>query len=430
MYYVVVVVILFFCYKILTSKDNALGWYVMGICLIYNGFHIGPLYSRFLFSSLLFFRAIIDNRFYTVVSKMPLKVEIFVFIIGVLISALMSSSYDIEQKFLLCFRELLTTILILPVSYFFLKTSSNSYLFVRSATLSLIILFAYGLFELISGDNLVHNIAIKDFNDYFLSSKEMGDFLKEYDASFGRVRIESLQCFSFDYGICSILLGLLAIFYYEKYRRKEYLIVGLICGLGGGILCGSRSVLLSCVIFYLLYVSSVFKSINRFVLYATLIIFVAIYSVFGGSTSYYYFMITDMLNTGGSNMGGSSVDMRMAQLSAAMDLFSQNPIWGNGPQYLSTLNENSILKATMLGSESYIYKLLIEKGIVGFITNIYFFVSVFRSVIKNRDKKQSHLLVNLTGSFLLFSLATGVQGAWYIYMPLLAFSLKTSKKYF
>ena len=430
MYYFVIAIILFFCYKILTSRNNALGWYIMGICLIYNGFHIGPLYSRFLFTFLLFFRAILNNRFYGIVKKMPLRRESVIFIVGMAISAVMSSSYTISSKLMLAGRELLTTILIFPVAYFYLKIGTKPNLFVKHVIISLVVMFLAGMIELIVNHNYVHDIAILYFNDYALSSIEMGEALQAYDMMYGRSRIESLLCFSFDYGIYSLLLGLTVFYHYLKCRKLVFLLISVICGFFGGVMCGARSVLFPCLIFYLLSLRILYKGYKSVILYTTMAFFVGLYILLWDKASYYSFIITDLFTTGGAGLGGSSLDMRMNQLNVAVQLFYRSPIWGNGPKYLSTLSAGDVMRGAMMGSESYIFQLLIDNGAIGLVTSFFFFFSIFRRAIKERIRTKAYMIASLTGAFLLFSLLTGVQGAWFVFMPLLAYSFTTQKDLF
>ena len=188
-------------------------------------------------------------------------------------------------------------------------------------------------------------------------------------------------------------------------------------------MCGSRSVLLPGILFYILFISSENKGTSKVISFMVFVFFTGIYIILGGKGTYLYNMIISIFDSNNLNMGGSSVDLRMNQLAAATELFSRSPITGNGPQYLSSLSEGSELRSAMLGSESYIFKLLIENGIIGLATNLYFFIGVFRIANKDHVRLKANMLKCITGAFLLFSISTGTQGAWYVFLPILAYSL-------
>lgn len=118
---------------------------------------------------------------------------------------------------------------------------------------------------------------------------------------------------------------------------------------------------------------------------------------------------------GESGVKGSSTDMRLEQLSAAILLFSDAPIVGHGLAATRVMLENGTLPPTLLGAESFLFSLMIDAGLLGVLAHIYlyFFMTYYLFKQKKRDiAKYLMQLSLLTASLLLgyvaFILTTGV----------------------
>jgi len=74
--------------------------------------------------------------------------------------------------------------------------------------------------------------------------------------------------------------------------------------------------------------------------------------------------------------GGSSVELRQQQLSVALRLFLNNPIFGSGPQSLRAIS-NTSEGAGILGAESIWLKTLPELGIIGIAAFLFFYWTAF-----------------------------------------------------
>jgi len=111
---------------------------------------------------------------------------------------------------------------------------------------------------------------------------------------------------------------------------------------------------------------------------------------------------------------GSSLEGRLVQLLGAFHLFSNSPIVGNGYDYIGKglgFYKQKISKQNrkMGGYESVVFKLLIERGLIGIVAYLAFYGSVFYYLIKNRkyDITLTALGISLLSIYLFFSIATG-----------------------
>jgi hypothetical protein len=273
-----------------------------------------------------------------------------------------------------------------------------------------------------SGVNYVHADAINYFNDYFFSDVEQMNYLKDYNMSYGRFRIESLICYSFDYGIYSSMIGLFLLYVYKKNNNRLYLYLSITGGLGGCIFCGSRTALIAGFLGYLIYyLFSADKKIKAVTLLVIAVI--SILYILSSSNTVIMQSVVDLFTTGGQNSGGSSIDLRQSQLLASLYFFNSHPMFGNGIDYLSSINTYNVMKQSMMGSESMIYSILINEGLFGIIYTFSFFISLIIKFYKRRKYGIVKLGLPLIISFLFFSLGTGIQGAWLIFMPMMAYVL-------
>lgn len=91
--------------------------------------------------------------------------------------------------------------------------------------------------------------------------------------------------------------------------------------------------------------------------------------------------------------GGSTVEGRQVQFAVAMNMFSENPLFGNGPGAISVL-KNFGNNSDILGAESSIMQILPERGILGLISYLYLYVALFLGFKK-------YLPIKLLATFLL-----------------------------
>ena len=144
--------------------------------------------------------------------------------------------------------------------------------------------------------------------------------------------------------------------------------------------------------------------------------------------------VTDIFATE-QEVEGSSIEMRLMQLEAAISIFDLNIYTGNGFGYIfdglgfSSDSELSESDKDFMGFESYIYEIVIEQGLAGIAANIIFFTSLFYWFFKQRKfsmetRQISTIGIVVTGAFLLFSISTGTLGSWLISMFFIGIFIK------
>ena len=85
--------------------------------------------------------------------------------------------------------------------------------------------------------------------------------------------------------------------------------------------------------------------------------------------------------------GGSSTELREQQFAAAYRFFIQHPFFGNGIGYVATAMAKS---AQLLGAESCIFIIMIDRGIFGFIAYAVFNIELVWMLLK---KSSNRLLI-------------------------------------
>jgi hypothetical protein len=93
-----------------------------------------------------------------------------------------------------------------------------------------------------------------------------------------------------------------------------------------------------------------------------------------------WIQIIDSMSGHGSSVGGSSTDLRMDQLDICTFYFQQSPIWGNGRMYIwDTVKFDN---PDLLGAESIWFSLIVDYGIMGCISFLFFIISFSWGLMK------------------------------------------------
>ena len=79
--------------------------------------------------------------------------------------------------------------------------------------------------------------------------------------------------------------------------------------------------------------------------------------------------------------GGSSVEMRQSQFQAAYNYFIRHPLFGNG---IGAVGKAMQKNAQLLGAESCIYIIMIDRGLFGFLAYGLFNIQMIWYLYKNR----------------------------------------------
>lgn len=139
---------------------------------------------------------------------------------------------------------------------------------------------------------------------------------------------------------------------------------------------------------------------------------------------------SDAFKDDGGETGGSNMAMRLQQLAFSWDLFLQSPWFGNGINYFWEYIKvkDNYLSSMLLGAESYIFILLIERGAIQIVCICLYFLSLYRFFIK-RKSQESNLCMALLTAFLVNSIVTGNTYKWIFVMPFIGYYMRYVQLY-
>jgi hypothetical protein len=122
----------------------------------------------------------------------------------------------------------------------------------------------------------------------------------------------------------------------------------------------------------------------------------------------------------GEAQHGSSLEMRQLQMAVALKYFLASPFAGNGLE----ATRNIVASGTepdLYNSESLLFSVLINQGLVGLIVYIFLFIFLFVKVVKGVPGKNIRAVINgIVCGYLVFVLATGVMETLAIFLALMS----------
>lgn len=253
-----------------------------------------------------------------------------------------------------------------------------------------------------------------------------------YSASIGdtdsmnddRHRIASFFFNSHLGGLAMSIYLILLLYFRQKYKFsvfQNFIAVLLFISL---ILTKSRSSLLDLIAgSIVLYSALFFQSSSKMKYMGTSLVSLFILYLFVGESIVSQF--TDAFREDGGTSGGSNVTMRLQQLEFSWDLFLKNPIFGNGFNYFwdEIKAKDQYLSSMLLGAESYVFILFIERGLIQIITILLYFVGLYRYLLRNKCQ-ESYLCSALLTAFLVNSIVTGNTYKWIFVMPFVGYYLR------
>lgn len=276
-----------------------------------------------------------------------------------------------------------------------------------------IILCGYALLTLVTGVDIYSSYIAELFGD------EGGcDFTPGGDT---RIRICSFLYNSHKFGYFCAVLTILFIYFHlrRKFQGKEW--IAAILALLGLIISGSRSSLIAASIgFVIIFLFGLkLKRRIRYILALCLLLLpISQVPMVQKSLESVAVIFSD---SDGQQLG-SSIDMRQNQLEISLLFFEKNPFWGNGfDYYVEVLKRDdvTIKKEGLYGAESYIFILLIERGIIQIACILLLWIALIVYFIKNHFKYKLEAAVGLAlfASFMSVSITTGNSGKWEFVLP-------------
>lgn len=275
---------------------------------------------------------------------------------------------------------------------------------------SIIVLTFFGAVEYVLGHPVFLEYIFKD-RDVTAAIERI---LSINSGNIERYRVHSMFTFAFDYGYICLLSLLLAWYGLDKKiisKGKCWAII--VCGLYGIVVCSCRTVYYCTIVASFIYIMQAY-SLKRSWMVAFSISVV-------GTLAFFIFpefqRLANLLLSvfdSNSNFGGSSLEMRNNQFEAVLYFMQDNLIFGNGKRYfildLGYLEGGrSVVEYKLEGLEGVGFNLLLERGLVGLVFFITFYITLLIKVFQNRhfDNPTSACCLAIIISFLLFSNMTG-----------------------
>jgi O-antigen ligase len=283
----------------------------------------------------------------------------------------------------------------------------------------------YGFYNYITKSN--------PYDDFITSQFQAQSFFEQYLQDIDtRFRINSFVFHPIVYGYLLSILFLLSLYCFSFIKNyKSLCLLAIPVIFLNLILANSRTPLFAFFIGLIVFISLAFKGLTKIrimmfcIAICTIVYAIPIVNEKINNT-------IDIFKTGGNRVSGSSINMRMIQMQASYKEFLKNPVFGNGFYYIS---ENLGLTADsdkrnsdsdLQGLESHVYTLLIEQGLIGMLSNTFFFFIIGRYFMKKirYSKEEATLGLAILLMFLTYIIGTGSMGTWIITMGLIGIIVK------
>jgi len=254
-------------------------------------------------------------------------------------------------------------IFLLPITLYLLYEPTLKYrqYFKRTVTVYLLVLVVYGVWESYNVSN-----PVLDYLRY--SGMSLSEQSEDY-IRFGMYRAQSLTIWCSAFGsACGIGLVYLLHQYFKRNLKANLLFWPFIALLAYGVvLSGTRTVIvMTCIAMFSLVGYFSKRNIKKFIPIA--ISLCVLYLLFQGMFQEIVESIVHHEDT-----EGSTLEMRQYQYAAAYMFFEQSPIIGNGLSFTSQATEKN---SELLGAESIIFSIIIDRGIIGLLTFAYYIWNV------------------------------------------------------
>ena len=419
MKYVILLILIYFAYNIIRKQDYE------RFKFIFLGFvffpSITPVPSagfdahRFLILS--FLVSLFLHRDIKKICSIPLVWILFLLLISGLLTGYMDNRISGFSKFWKPFSRFMVEFGLLYIGYCTVLAQKTI-----SKTIKLLVKVAFvvGIY------GLVTLITRTDVYSLLMSSVIDESFCDFTPSLSGRMRIVSFFMNSHIFGSYCCCMGLFLSYLQARRRWKRLEKLTFFLMLIGLLISGSRSSLMGFVIGEILLVVWGTKTkafIKRLAVISISSILICQIPVVNDKVN----SITSLFNPNAKQVEGSSIDGRENQYEVSLLIFSQNPIWGNGYDYWGEVvaNDRYWAKEGIYGAESYIFILLIERGLVQIvIISVFFLLLLFTLFVRCKEEKLENVFaLSVLISFLAISIMTGNSGKWPLFLPLLGLLL-------
>lgn len=362
----------------------------------------------------------------------PLKVPTLIVLASLVCICLADSHAGIFASGFRLFFIFVENFLICFLVYFYVRTAQESLSLYRILITFFLFFTLYGLVNYLTGISEYNQIISKGFNTI--------DFANKYNLSGrDRSRISSFAWHPIYYGLLLGAVILLNIFLLNLKRfvtyRKYLYIFSLMLLTANLFLTNSRTPLVATVLGLTVYIMFGFRLGQRIkLIFAGIVVLIGVANLVPSAAKIWEQTINTFTSKGAS-IEGSSIEMREMQMNASLVLFYAKPVFGHGFNYISegmgyASDDSNKTDSSFAGFESYVYKLLIEQGAFGILSNLYFFFSLFIILFSYRQNKSKavksvkYFSIGVVCMFLVFIIGTGDMGSFIFIMSLLGVNIK------
>lgn len=229
-----------------------------------------------------------------------------------------------------------------------------------------------------------------------------------------RFRVNSTFLNPFDYGFMCIALALFNSYAFQLkiIKTKVYSLALLSC-IFGIATCGSRTVLLVGMIAALVYVFCAFQFGKKIkLLFVVFFVSIIAYFTIPSVAEKVDFAMSAFDEN--SDVGGSSVEGRTAQYAAVFYHIQDSPLFGKGYMYFTIdlgwgKGKAYIVDKDLFGLEGVAMNYLLERGIVGYLLYLLFYIVLLVFLLRNRNvgKQEYALGVSILSAYFAYANMTG-----------------------
>lgn len=351
------------------------------------------------FLTLFFFRCNFKKAF----MRFPLKNEFLLVLISYFISSIFSRN-PFSNTILNTIQVLINDYLIIIAIWFSIRKKYQLQLLIKSLGIIVIIATIYGIVAFITNSNPIIEFEMS------LLPTELNKMSLADQTNRG-LKAQSFFLSPTNFGAYIALFWLILTMLYSKYKHLFYIstrnytiITGLI--IVATTLIKTRSSIFS---FFLILVLLMIKKkfwVSKYAFPLTIVTLLFIPFILENIAPY----ITSIFDSDSKEITGSSIDMRMNQLSIILDFFLQNPITGLG---IGSMDFVRARNWDIYGAESIWFWLLLERGIIGTLSFIWIFISVIKKLSTTRTNLYLHLTTLYWIVLQTMTTTVGVSIFWY-----------------
>lgn len=320
--------------------------------------------------------------------------------------------HDINTIRFLLQEEVLFKYFLLAYSFYACKNIKNIEIVVKISLIGLLVMTIFGVYNYVTKSSYYVGALMSTYNTSSMFDGNM-DFSAMYKDGF-RFRVNSTFMNPFDYGFMCIVLALLYSYaYLYKIIKKKLYYIALFACLFGIFTCGSRTVILTGMIAAVVYLLSAFN------LGKTLkVSFLAVLlSLFAYQTIPYVNQKVDFALSAldkNSKEEGSSVEGRTEQYAAVLYHIQDDLLFGKGYMYFTIdlgwgKGKAYVVDRDLFGLEGVAMNYLLERGIVGYLFYLIFYIMLVVYLFKHRryGTKEYALGISVLTAYFIYSNMTG-----------------------